>query len=66
MDTKPHIGYEILDQWCNGGRLKNLKRSPNNSDSISVPWHVYTSNVDGHFSKFQASKNHYVQFTDRR
>jgi len=55
MDTKPHIGYEILDQWCNGGRLKNLKRS-NNNDCISVPWYVYTSNVDNHFNRFSSFK----------
>ena len=52
IDTKPHIGYEILNQWCNGGRLKNLKRSSNDSDSLSIPWYVYTSNVDNHFNRF--------------
>jgi len=55
-DTMPHKGYEILDQWCNGGRLKNLSRSSNNSDNISVPWYVYTSNVDNHFNRFSSFK----------
>jgi len=52
MNTKPHIGYELLDQWCSDSRLKNLKTSSNNSGSISVPWYVYTSNVDSHFNRF--------------
>jgi len=45
LKTKPHSGYELLDQWCQGGKLPNLLRQ---SDG-STPWWVYTSNVDGHF-----------------
>ena len=58
MDTKAHIGYEVLDQWCNGDQLKNLKRSSNNSDNnnVPVPWYVYTSNVDNHFNRFSSFK----------
>jgi NAD-dependent SIR2 family protein deacetylase len=50
--TKPHIGYELLDQWCSGSLMPNLVRD-NGSSSIS-PWYVYTSNVDGHFRKFRS------------
>ena len=45
--TNPHAGYSILDKWCKGGRLPNLKRT-------SSPWYVYTSNVDGHFKRFKS------------
>lgn len=45
LKTKPHSGYEILDNWCQGGKLPNLIRPSEDS----TPWWVYTSNVDGHF-----------------
>ena len=48
--TKPHTGYDIIDRWCSGGVLPNLAR---NNGSLS-PWWVYTSNVDGHFSRFNS------------
>mmetsp|Transcript_51010 Transcript_51010/g.120813 ORF Transcript_51010/g.120813 Transcript_51010/m.120813 type:complete len:344 (+) Transcript_51010:98-1129(+) len=35
QDTTPHEGYAIVKKWCDS------------KDS----WHVYTSNVDGHFLK---------------
>ncbi len=46
LNKKPHLGYEILDQWCQGGKLTNLDRHLD-----STPWYIYTSNVDGHFRK---------------
>lgn len=49
-DTKPHTGYEILDQWCHGRKLKHLVDK-------SSAWWVYTSNVDGHFRRFQNFQN---------
>lgn len=56
LATKPHIGYELLDQWCEGGRLRHLHRSncdrDGSSNGCSVPWWVYSSNVDGHFRLF--------------
>lgn len=48
LKTKPHVGYELLDQWCGGGQLPSLTRQSNNVS----PWWVYTSNVDGHFARF--------------
>lgn len=56
----PHEGYGILDNWCAGGKLTNLKKYKaqqnegsttfnSDDDSRSSPWWVYTSNVDGHF-----------------
>ena len=48
LNTKPHLGYELLDQWCAGEKLPNLVRQSNHSS----PWWVYTSNVDGHFARF--------------
>lgn len=48
VKTKPHVGYELLDQWCGGGQLPSLTRQSNNVS----PWWVYTSNVDGHFARF--------------
>lgn len=58
LETKPHMGYEILDQWCEGGRLRHLHRSKCDRDGSgnlsSVPWWVYSSNVDGHFRLFSS------------
>lgn len=48
-NTKPHIGYQLMNQWCSGGLLPNLARASDLS-----PWWVYTSNVDGHFSLFDS------------
>ncbi len=45
LKTKPHFGYEVVDQWCGGGKLPSLIRQAGDS----TPWWVYTSNVDGHF-----------------
>ena len=50
LETKPHYGYELLDLWCQGGKLPNLTRQSGDNDTTS-PWWVYTSNVDGHFKK---------------
>ena len=50
LETLPHVGYELLDQWCNGGRLRNLNSNSNNLSG----WWVYTSNVDGFFRRFQS------------
>ena len=50
LETLPHVGYEMLDQWCNGGRLRNLNSNSNNLSG----WWVYTSNVDGFFRRFQS------------
>ncbi|KAL7435650.1 hypothetical protein ACHAXM_004864 [Skeletonema potamos] len=47
LKTKPHFGYEVLDQWCHGGKLPSLIRQAGDS----TPWWVYTSNVDGHFRR---------------
>ena len=59
LETKPHDGYDILDEWCTGGQLKQLNRPDHNqfqkSDLTVVeasPWWIYTSNVDGHFRRF--------------
>ncbi|KAL9188650.1 hypothetical protein ACHAXT_007028 [Thalassiosira profunda] len=49
LETKPHKGYDILDQWCRGGRLPQLK-----SPLDQRPWWVYSSNVDDHFRLFQS------------
>ena len=49
LETKPHIGYELLNQWCHGGRLQHLRRKPNQN-----PWWVYSSNVDGYFRQFKS------------
>ena len=46
--VKPHSGYEILNEWCGQGKLKNLCVSRGNMSSC---W-VYSSNVDGHFRGF--------------
>lgn len=58
LETKPHIGYDLLDQWCEGGRLPHLRRSTydlgGSSDEYSVPWWVYSSNVDCHFHRFSS------------
>lgn len=48
IETESHAGYSILDKWCKGGRLPNLKQRASSS------WYVYTSNVDGHFKRFQS------------
>ncbi|MGK3746820.1 MAG: NAD-dependent SIR2 family protein deacetylase, partial [Bacillariaceae sp.] len=70
-NTKPHKGYDVLNNWCHG---KKLKRLNSNSDSNTTTttcsskveassnkkWWVYTSNVDGHFCRypsFQRSNN---------
>jgi NAD-dependent SIR2 family protein deacetylase len=45
LETKPHIGYELIDQWCHLGRLTHLKRPTSKVGG----WWVYSSNVDGHF-----------------
>jgi NAD-dependent SIR2 family protein deacetylase len=46
--TKPHAGYDLIDRWCSGGLLKHLVHGD------MSPWWVYTSNVDGHFSRFDS------------
>ena len=51
-NTKHHVGYELIDQWCCGGLLPHLARTKDTS-----PWWVYTSNVDGHFRRFQSFAN---------
>jgi NAD-dependent SIR2 family protein deacetylase len=50
LESLPHVGYELLDQWCKGGRLRNLNRKSNNLSG----WWVYTSNVDGFFHRFHS------------
>ena len=66
--TKPHSGYSILDRWCSGGMLKNLRRnSCNDIDAEknrstdpfiqSSAWWIYTSNVDGHFRQFHSFRH---------
>ncbi|KAL7520033.1 hypothetical protein ACHAWX_004784, partial [Stephanocyclus meneghinianus] len=54
--TKPHVGYEFLDQWCSGGLMPNLKKYDKNDVSRTdfSPWWVYTSNVDCHFRRFKS------------
>jgi WD40 repeat protein/NAD-dependent SIR2 family protein deacetylase len=56
-ETEPHIGYDLLDQWCHGGRLRHLNRSSSDIDILLEPWWVYTSNVDGHFRRFKSFSN---------
>jgi len=60
--TIPHDGYSILDQWCSGRRLKNLKRDIDldkqyNYHDLNSPWWIYTSNVDGLFRRFNGFHN---------
>jgi len=61
LEVKPHKGYELLDQWCQGGRLPHLERSSSKLDgpsqTLSSPWWVYSSNVDGHFSLLKSFDN---------
>eukprot|EP00804_Cyclotella_cryptica_P024723 CCRYP_001711-RA/>CCRYP_001711-RA protein AED:0.27 eAED:0.27 QI:700/1/1/1/0/0/2/130/1425 len=56
LKTNPHLGYELLDLWCAGGLLPNLKRNAKNNTSATEfsPWWVYTSNVDCHFHRFKS------------
>ena len=49
-NVKPHRGYDILQSWCGGGRLKNLSVSEH-------PWWIYSSNVDGQFDDFECFGN---------
>lgn len=63
-NTTPHEGYSILDRWCHGKKLQRLSTKPRTrkeedgagtSGSLLADthkWWVYTSNVDGHFSRF--------------
>lgn len=57
LDATPHRGYELLDEWCQGGRLPCLLRPLPNlgaSHLTSCPWWIYSSNVDGHFRRFKS------------
>ena len=55
---KPHRGYSILEQWCQGEKLSNLKKkNQNKNENPDSPWWVYSSNVDGHFGKFDCFEN---------
>ncbi len=52
--TDPHYGYNILEQWCNGQILTNLLTAGDieSRDKVDIsPWWIYSSNVDGHFSR---------------
>ena len=53
-ETTPHRGYEILNRWCE--ILPKLKRDTKDPDINH--WYVYSSNVDGHFRRFQNLRNH--------
>lgn len=55
--STPHPGYDILNNWCKGGKLKHLDRAQHD-DSISSAWWVYSSNVDGHFRRFPSFAGH--------
>jgi NAD-dependent SIR2 family protein deacetylase len=50
---RPHDGYEILDNWCHGGKLGLTK-----DGAAPSAWWVYTSNVDGHFRRFPSFETH--------
>ena len=50
IETTPHNGYQILDEWCRGGGLQNLRKT-------GSPWWVYSSNVDGHFGLFDSFRD---------
>lgn len=54
--TEAHDGYRILNDWCSGGKLEGLKRrrSSSSSSSASPPWWAYTSNIDGHFRRYDS------------
>jgi len=63
-NIKPHQGYSILEKWCGGRKLRNLKNNNGASkddmtDDVkpASPFYVYTSNVDGHFGIFDCFKN---------
>ncbi|OEU23155.1 hypothetical protein FRACYDRAFT_233324 [Fragilariopsis cylindrus CCMP1102] len=66
-NTKPHQGYDILNNWCHGKKLKRLNSNRNSKsnttttttcdskdivEATSKKWWVYTSNVDGHFCQY--------------
>lgn len=47
-NTDSHNGYHILNNWC--AVLPKLSRPPSHLPNST---HVYTSNVDGHFRRFE-------------
>ena len=52
--TDPHSGYQTLEQWCNSKKLGNLITSAKHEtgdETNTSPWWIYSSNVDGHFSR---------------
>ena len=61
QNTESHSGYKILEQWCGSNKLENLitetenRNNNRNGDHEDLtetsPWWIYSSNVDGHFSR---------------
>jgi NAD-dependent SIR2 family protein deacetylase len=58
-NTDPHGGYKILEKWCHGKNLGNLiTNGVADCDTVySSPWWIYSSNVDGHFSRSNCFSN---------
>jgi WD40 repeat protein/NAD-dependent SIR2 family protein deacetylase len=51
--AQPHEGYQILNEWCAGRKLKNLIAK----DGHQLPWYIYSSNVDSQFDTFNCFEN---------
>jgi len=49
----PHEGYHILDRWC-AGLASSPSQDTTQKNNSSSPFWVYTSNVDGHFRRFNS------------
>ena len=56
QNRNPHSGYSILESWCNG-KIQGLKAEEGGRKSEVSSWWIYSSNVDGHFHRFDAFKN---------
>lgn len=52
----PHQGYRVLNSWCDILPRLNL-----HSGDKPNPFHVYTSNVDGHFRRYSKLAGHLTE-----
>jgi NAD-dependent SIR2 family protein deacetylase len=55
-NRQPHLGYSIMEQWCKG-KIQGLEAKAETGDNDISPWWIYSSNVDGHFHRFECFKN---------
>ena len=53
----PHLGYSILENFCDGRKLIKLQQDGKNKSKSISPWWIYSSNVDGHFGLFDCFKD---------